>query len=167
MGPTGPQSPTASAPRDRGMKDRDDALRTCCPSAQPDWAGAVAFCIIGGTAREPRVGYLEVAQPVSGQLLKLAEPVSPSEVFRFAASCLHGGCVHFQDDACTLVRRMVQLLPEVTSELPSCAIRDSCRWWRQEGAAACWRCPQVVTDNYNPSGAMRAAAHPPELMPAA
>ena len=149
------------------MKDSDQALGTFCPSAQPDWPGAVAFGIVGGTAREPRVGYLESAQPISGELLKLADPVTPSEVFRFAASCLHGGCVHFQGNACTLVRRVVQLLPEVAYALPSCAIRASCRWWRQEGAAACRRCPQVVTDNYNPSGEMREAAHSPELMPAA
>jgi hypothetical protein len=149
------------------MSDNEAAHRTFCPSAQPDWPGAVAFGIVGGTATDPRVGYLETTQPVSEQLLKLAEPVTAPEVFRFAASCLHGACLHFQDNTCTLVQRVVKLLPEVTLELPDCAIRESCRWWRQEGAVACRRCPQVVTDNYNPSGAMRAASAPRELMPAA
>lgn len=134
-----------------------------CPSAQPEWQGAVAFGIVGGTASEPRVGYIDEAQPVSEKLLALAEPVAAAEVFRFAARCMNAGCVHFQSDTCSLVSRVVKLLPEVVEMLPNCAIRPACRWWRQEGAAACRRCPQVVTDNYNPSYEMRAAAErPPE-----
>jgi hypothetical protein len=99
--------------------------------------------------------------PVTGELLDLARPVTPPEVFRFAAPCMKAGCVHFQGNACSLAARVVQLLPEVTDKIPRCAIRPSCRWWRQEGVAACYRCPQVVTENYNPSDEMQAAAKPP------
>jgi len=137
-----------------------------CPSAQPEWQGAIAFGVVGGTGSEPRVKYIDEAQPVTDELLAFAAPVTAPEVFRFAAPCLNAGCVHFQSDRCTLVSRVVKLLPEVVDSLPRCAIRAACRWWRQEGGAACRRCPQVVTDDYNPSGEMREAAHPPELMPA-
>jgi hypothetical protein len=30
--------------------------------------------------------------------------------------------------------------------LPACAIRHSCRWYAQRGAAACAVCPQIVAD---------------------
>jgi hypothetical protein len=132
-----------------------------CPSAQPEWQDAVAFGVVGGTVSEPRVRYIDEAQPVTDELLALAAPVSAPEVFRFAAPCLNAGCVHFQSDTCTLVSRVVKLLPQVVDKLPRCVIRPACRWWQQEGAAACRRCPQVVTDNYNPSYEMRSAAQEP------
>ena len=140
------------------MREGSDCL---CPSAEPSWRGAVAFGIIGGSPAEPLAKYLPAALPVTEALLDLAKPATPPEVFRFAASCLNSGCVHFKGDACTLASRVVKLLPEVMDRLPRCAIRASCRWWRQEGVAACRRCPQVVTENYNPSDSMRAAARPP------
>jgi hypothetical protein len=131
-----------------------------CPSAQPDWRGSVLIGVVGGTANEPRVSYLGKSRPVTDELLKLADPVSPTEVFRFAAPCLCKGCVHFETGRCHLVERVVSLLPEVTKELPACEIRPNCRWWLQEGPTACSRCPQVVTNNHNPSNRMIQAARP-------
>ena len=131
-----------------------------CPSAQPDWAGSVAFGIMGGTAEEPRLAHLPSALPVTGELLELSAPVSPTEVFRFAAPCAGDRCQHFHNQSCNLVTQIVQILPAVASLLPICAIRSTCRWWAQEGRAACMRCPQVVTDNYNPSPAMAHASTP-------
>ena len=56
--------------------------------------------------------------------------------------------------------RIVKNLPEVIEELLPCSIRRDCRWWQQEGKAACLRCPQVITDNYNPSELIREVAIP-------
>src|SRR5262245_12963775 len=135
-----------------------------CPSAQPEWRESIAIGVVGGTADAPRVSPLTKPQPVTEGLLQLAAPVSPTEVFRFAAPCLCKGCIHFEGDQCHLVERVVALLPEVTQVLPICEIRPNCRWWQQEGAAACFRCPQVVTNNYNPSAQMVKAALPePEV----
>jgi hypothetical protein len=36
-------------------------------------------------------------------------------------------------------------LPEVVDILPACQVRRSCRWYAEQGGAACRRCPQVVT----------------------
>ncbi|MCA2699690.1 MAG: nitrogen fixation protein, partial [Microcystis sp. M179S2] len=55
---------------------------------------------------------------------------------------------------------VAQGLAEVTDTLPPCRIRQNCRWWLQEGKAACLRCPQVVTDNYNPSETFVKVAEP-------
>ncbi len=79
-------------------------------------------------------------------MLPLLPPAVPAgQVLRIAADCAQDACRHFHDDACHLVRRVVDLLPEVVAELPACNIRRDCRWWAQEGAAACHRCPGVVT----------------------
>lgn len=131
-----------------------------CPSAEPGMVGSVAFGVVGGTAEEPRVRHLEQPVPVTDDLLALSGPVSPTEVFRFAARCACHACPNFKHERCSLAARIVTLLPTVTDDLPICPIRPRCRWWREEGREACRRCPQVVTDNVNPSEEMRVASDP-------
>ncbi len=142
-------SPTATAPP------------PFCPSAQPSMPGAVVFGVVGGTVHEPRVGYLTEPLPVTPELLALTGEVEPTEVFRFGAPCAGGGCQHFDGSSCRLAGKLVQLAPVVTGpSLPPCTIRRTCRWWRQEGKAACMRCPQVSTIEYLPSDELRLAADP-------
>ncbi|MGI2904385.1 nitrogen fixation protein [Tolypothrix sp. VBCCA 56010] len=133
---------------------------TLCPSARPEPADSVIFGVIGGTGAEPRVAYLKQPQPVTEELIAKANPVTPAEIFRTAASCAESGCQHFDGKDCRLAMRIVEKLPAVVEELPPCSIRRDCRWWKQEGKAACMRCPQVITDNYNPSEIMRNVATP-------
>jgi len=123
-----------------------------CPSAQPDSQGARVFGVVGGTADAPEVAYLPTPQPVTDDLLHLAQPVRPGEIFRIAAPCACSGCGHFAPEAstCRLVAKIVQQRPRVVDTLPPCAIRAECRWWQQEGKAACLRCPQVVTERFPP-----------------
>lgn len=140
---------------------------TLCPSAQPDWQAARLFAVVGGTPDRPETAYLDQTQPVTPELLELAGPVAPTEVFRFAAPCIKGACHHFDTagHSCRLVEKSVGFIPMVVERLPRCAIRSSCRWWQQEGVAACRRCPQVVTTNFAPTTGMRQAADP-SIVPA-
>jgi hypothetical protein len=133
-----------------------------CPSAQPDTPEARVFAVIGGTVAEPEAAYLDEALPVTEEVLAMAGPVSPAEVFRFAAPCAASVCQHFdgQASACTLAAKTVKLADTVVQTLPRCAIRRDCRWWQQEGMVACQRCPQVVTVDAARSGAMLRAADP-------
>jgi hypothetical protein len=133
-----------------------------CPSAQPEWPGAQVFGVVGGTADAPATAYLPTPQPITEQLLQLAGPVRPAEVFRIAAPCACSGCGHFSSETskCRLVEKTVRWVPAVVDTLPACAIRPACRWWQQEGKAACQRCPQVVTEDFQPTAAMRDAANP-------
>lgn len=87
-------------------------------------------------------------------------PVNPREIFRTAASCAESGCKHFNGKDCRLAMGVVEKLPPVAEALPTCSIRRNCRWWQQEGKAACLRCPQIVTDDYAPSKELRQAADP-------
>jgi hypothetical protein len=131
-----------------------------CPSSQPELPGAVVFGVVGGTVEEPRVSYLTEPQPATADLLALADPVEPTEVFRFAGRCVERECQHFDGARCSLVRRIVELTPTVVDSLPPCRLRPRCRWWLEEGRGACLRCPVVVTRNYFPTEAIRLAADP-------
>lgn len=145
-----------------GTRDSEPLL---CPSAQPDQADAVLFGVVGGTAPSPRVAYLRRPLPVLPELLALAEPVAPTEVFRFAAPCAEDACQHFADHQCSLAAKIVRLVEGTDYGVPACRIRPRCRWWNQEGPAACHRCPAVVTQAYAPSAAVRAAADPSIAVP--
>jgi hypothetical protein len=128
---------------------------TMCPSARPEWKRSAAIGVVMGTATEPRVEFFREPLPVTPELLKTAKPFFPEEVLRFAAPCHERRCVHFEAGSrrgtCHLVERVVDLLEPVSSALPACNIRPSCRWWLQERSAACSRCTQLVTKDLNPS----------------
>ena len=82
--------------------------------------------------------------------------MAPDEVFRIAAPCACSGCGHFDStqSSCTLAQKIVRWVPMVSESLPVCSIRSECRWWQQEGRAACLRCPQVVTRNGKPAAVL-------------
>ncbi len=124
---------------------------TLCPSARPESEDSVVFGIISGTVAEPRVAYLKQPLPISDELIAKASPITPTEIFRMATPCAAKACLHFDGQDCRLAKQIAEKLPTVAEELPPCSIRQDCRWWKQEGKAACIRCPQVITDNYNPS----------------
>ena len=130
--------------------DLTAATELLCPSAPPLPGEAVLIGVVTGEPGQPRVVPTGSPISVTPELLTMAEPVRPSEVFRFAASCRGGQCIHFEDEACQLAVRSVALLEAVSQELPACPIRPKCRWFRQEGAAICRRCPQIVTDQFRP-----------------
>jgi len=134
--------------------------RLLCPSAQPDWPTARIIGIVGRTPEQAKITYLEQPAVPDEKLLALADPLQPTEVFRFTAPCAAAACNHFGEGRCRLASKIVRLLPEVTSELPPCAIRPQCRWWTQEGPTACRRCPQVVTNDGLQSEAWQTAADP-------
>jgi hypothetical protein len=130
-----------------------------CPSAQPS-ADGVVIGLVTGTPDERRIGYLREPQPVTDSILALAGPADPAQVFRMAAPCMGDGCKHFAGGDCSLVKRVVSMLEPVVSGLPPCAIRPTCRWFRQEGRIACVRCPQVVTNSYEGTDLQRWVADP-------
>jgi hypothetical protein len=114
--------------------------------------------VVGGTTEAPEVAYINEYLPVSDEILAMTGLVEPTQVLRFAAPCQEKKCRHFDGKDCQLASRIVQILPAATDGLPACLIRATCRWYQQEGKAACLRCPQVVTYNADPSEKMRFAA---------
>ncbi len=133
-----------------------------CPSAPHDEPGAHVFAVVGGTLAEPSVAYLDKPLPMTQELVDMAAPVDPAEVFRISAPCAGERCGHFNsaEHSCRLATRTVALASVVVTKPPRCAIRSSCVWWAQEGVSACLRCPQVVTHDFAPDDVTREAADP-------
>ena len=121
---------------------------------------AVVFGVVGGTATEPRVRYLDTPVPVTDDVVALAAPVTPEEVFRIGAPCAESACRHFDGARCSLGERLVATVPPVTDEAPPCRLRTQCRWWDEQGVAACRVCPLVVTSQHAPREDVAAAAEP-------
>jgi hypothetical protein len=96
----------------------------------------------GGAAR---TAYVAGRVPVTEEVLAAAAPMPPTHLMRFAAPCATSACSHFEAGACRLATRIATRMEPVVDHLPACAIRPTCRWYAQEGEAACRRCPQVVT----------------------
>lgn len=133
-----------------------------CPSAQP----GMDNCRILGVVQldfqpevqqqpVPRVVYLNELLPATEQVLALSAPLKATEVFRLAATCAEHKCPHFDGADCRLATRIVQILPAVVDALPPCTIRKDCRWFSQEGGAACQRCSEVTTVSYDLSAQAR------------
>ena len=130
-----------------------------CPSITSIRADAQVFGVVIESAPGAlQVGYLTEALPAAPELLATAAPAKPTEIFRAAAPCEERACKHFDGANCQLVARITAMLDPVVSTLPRCAIRPICRWFHQEGRAACLRCPQVTTEQRNPSDLDRAVA---------
>jgi hypothetical protein len=142
------------------MNDAEKTSVPLCPSAQPNMPGSIVFGIVSGTVDEPQVAYLTQLLPVTDDVIALTAPVTPTEVFRFAAPCAGNACSHFDGAKCRLAQRVAANLEPAVSGLPPCRLRPQCRWWQQEGKAACLRCPQVVTQVDHPSGLMHWVADP-------
>jgi hypothetical protein len=140
-------------------KEASKAIRLC-PSARPEMEGSHVFGVITGPVENRRVGYLTEPQPATDDVLALSRPVAPTEIFRIAAPCAEKACKHFDGIDCRLAQRIVEHLPVASAGLPPCKIRATCRWWHQEGKAACLRCPLVITDNHNASEQQRYVADP-------
>jgi hypothetical protein len=137
---------------------RESRKEIDCPSAPATAEDARVFGVYTGEPGAHRVGYLTEALPVSEKLLALAGDAEPTKVFRIAGRCDSTGCKHFRDNSCTLAQRIVEGIRPVVNALPACQIRSTCRWFRQEGKAACFRCPLVVTNNPDTSEYEKAIA---------
>jgi hypothetical protein len=142
------------------MKDADTPTPPIlCPSTVSIGSDAQIFGVLTGSPEQGfRVGYLTETVPATDELLAAAAPAKPSEVFRAASPCMGHGCKHFNGANCQLARRIVAMLDPVVGALPRCKIRLRCRWFRQEGREACFRCPQVATEERNPSDLRRTVA---------
>ena len=126
-----------------------------CPSAQPGMDRAMVLGVVRQAGPHPVVEYVNARIPATPEVLAMAAPLKPTEVFRLAATCAEHKCPHFDGADCRLATRVATMLPPVVDSLPPCVIRKECRWFSQEGAAACMRCPQITTLSYDLSPQVR------------
>lgn len=119
-----------------------------CPSA-PCSRGAL---LIGVVNSRESVVYLDPPVRMDDEARRLVGP-RPEERFRFAAPCRMAGCDNWSD-GCRLAANAAAG-GAAASTVPECGIRPQCRWFAQEGAAACHVCPLVrlPTEKYADGGA--------------
>ncbi len=146
-----------------GGEASPDGTSLSCPSAQPGMEGARIIGVLSGTKENPRIGYLKQKAEVTPAILESLGGIDPTHVFRFSAKCAGGACAQFGNGQCSLGQRIVDRLEAVTDKLPACLIRQTCRWFAEQGPAACLRCPQIVTKVDQHDSLSRALAPPPEL----
>jgi hypothetical protein len=117
-----------------------------CPSA-PCEEDSRLFGVVGPSGR---VGYVIPSLPVTTEFVRHSEAVgSPTKRFRFTAPCIGVSCSQWDGQGCRIGAALAAGSVAAgmdEAELPDCGIRDSCRWFDQEGAAACAVCPLVTTD---------------------
>jgi hypothetical protein len=119
--------------------------------------------VVSRDGDEPRIAYVDEAVAPTPEMLELAAPIAVSQVFRLSARCEESKCKHFDGSRCQLAVRIATMLPEVVDALPACNIRRECRWFRQEGRAACLRCPQIMTGIHDADERLQRVAGIPRL----
>jgi hypothetical protein len=121
---------------------------TLCPSA-PASPGAA---LVGVLEENGRIANLPKPLPIDAEFIDAAKERGPPEQrFRFTAPCQQGRCVHWTGQECGLIGQLHRSALEAglalaDRSLPRCAIRPRCRWWIQDGPAACAICPLIVTE---------------------
>jgi hypothetical protein len=148
--------PAANRSQLIAMSQTDTAVR--CPSAQPGMEDLQVLGVVSGWGEDARVAYVNTYVPAGDDVLASTAPLPPAQVLRLAAKCEEKRCTHFDGADCKLASRIVASLAPVSEKLPPCAIRPTCRWHIQEGAAACYRCPQIVTNEADRTEKMKAVA---------
>ena len=126
-----------------------------CPSAQPGMDNCKVLGVVQQDGPRPLLLYLKEPLPASPDVLAMAAPLKPTEVFRLSATCAEHACPHFDGADCRLATRVARMLPPAVETLPPCIIRKGCRWYSQEGGAACMRCPEITTVTYDLSSETR------------
>jgi len=127
-----------------------------CPSAQPGMDNCNVLGVVQHDGPRPMLLYLQAPVPATPDVLAMVAPLKPTEVYRLSATCAEHQCPHFDGADCQLATRIVEGLPPVVDALPPCVIRKECRWFSQEGGAACMRCPEITTVTYDLSPAAQA-----------
>jgi hypothetical protein len=119
--------------------------------------------VLGIVQREdgrPHVAMLRKLVPLRDVAHLIPDTLLATDVLRLTAPCAGQRCRHFVDQRCSLASRVVATLPAVVHHPPACALRPTCRWWNQEGIAACQRCPQITTQPFEFSEEMAELATP-------
>jgi hypothetical protein len=129
-----------------------------CPSAQPGMDNCRVLGVVQQDGPKPLVFYLKQPVPATSEVLAMAAPLKPTEIFRLSATCAEHACPHFDGADCQLATRIARMLPPVVDRLPPCSIRKDCRWYSQEGGSACLRCPEITTVTYDVSPETQAVA---------
>ncbi len=118
---------------------------TLCPSSRCA-EGAILLGVVDGSGE---VQFLPDRMAVDQDFVDIANRGrTPEKRFRFSSPCATKACKHWDGSRCGVIHEVFDSIPSEhrIQSTPHCAIRDQCRWHRQEGEEACGACPLVITD---------------------
>ncbi|MGW4498580.1 hypothetical protein ACWENR_08175 [Micromonospora sp. NPDC004336] len=125
---------------------RPDPPERMCPSTPA--ANATVF--LGMITPAGRVAYVTPPLPAEVALAQAGPGAAVESTYRLAGPCVTARCGFWTGEHCGLGERLVASYRETAgtreAALPRCAIRRTCRWYAEQGAAACAACSHVVTD---------------------
>jgi hypothetical protein len=125
----------------------ESITKIMCPSSKAK-EGAL---LLGVRQENGTIALLPTALPVTSTFLENAanDGVPAEQKFRFTNKCVTSGCSQWNGSQCGVAQRAVQFLDDIKPNNNSnkpCIIRNSCRWFVQEGKKACSICTYVVTE---------------------
>ncbi len=120
-------------------------LDKTCPSSSIKLGAS----LIGALNNEGSIGFISNAVTVDEEMLKMLKQVAePERKFRFSNTCIEKGCNQWQNGGCSVIVKVMHQNDDfvVDANLPDCSIRESCRWFYQDGSKACGFCPHIITN---------------------
>lgn len=127
---------------------------SCAPSPTQGKACPAGLCqdgalLLGVMTSSGRLAYVQPPLQIDTAFVARAQAMGrPEARFRFSQPCREAGCPQWTGTGCGVVDMVLEgaeAAPSATA-LPACAIRRTCRWYFQHGAAACAVCPSIVAD---------------------
>ena len=122
---------------------KDISNQVLCPSSPPT-KNAYLFGILD---EEMTVRYTQYPIVINDQLTTILKKINPPErFFRFTLKCKKHDCQQWHNDQCKLAVLVARSATDLaTEDIPKCAIRKSCRWFKQQGQTICRACQFIVT----------------------
>ncbi len=119
--------------------------RKSCPSSTCE-EGAILLGVVNSNGT---IGYVSTPVTIDQEFIDEAQQQGvPESNFRFSNTCVESGCRQWSNGKCGVIQKIMWSNEDVSlpAQLPDCSIRDSCRWYFQEGAKACSFCPYIITN---------------------
>jgi len=119
--------------------------RKLCPSSRLTKGAS----LLGIRNDEGKMDILEEPLLITKELYNQfqAHDTAPEKALRFTNKCIQSGCKQWTGSKCGVIENILEKVERkfMKDQLPSCAIRNPCRWHNQRGPEACKVCPLVTT----------------------
>lgn len=119
-----------------------DTAELTCPSSHCAPGNLLIGIVAGDRSIVPVRAPLAVDETFVEQAHEASER-PPEARFRFAGRCVTSACRQWSGSRCG-IGDIVAAADPGSQPLQPCAIRPTCRWWAQNGPAACRGCTLVV-----------------------
>jgi hypothetical protein len=116
-----------------------------CPSSRAQTGAR----LLGIRQEDGSIAILPEPLKIDESFIDLSNQVASAErQFRFTNKCVESGCKQWTGQRCGVADNLIHASQSMKLEhtLQECGIRLQCRWYKQNGEAACKICPLVITE---------------------